>query len=229
MATRNADDKKGFCLFFDWVKDLDFLSGAEAWTVVKALCDYYENGVNPVDNVPNELKSIVSMMFHQIQRQEDIKAKRAEAGRNGGNTTAKNNFAKAKDSKTTAKLQQKPPTETDTITETDTYTKTNIRDKTACGVSSPPVSCFGEFRHIKLTDEQHSKLVSEYGESVIAECIDRMDSYLEQIGKPNKYKNFYAAIKNWIKKDNENKPNNAPLTPDDYTRGHEKEFLNYGL
>lgn len=121
-------------------------------------------------------------------------------------------------------------TNTDTQIRLDKISSDKIRkDKVKDKPPSPPVRCFGEFQHIKLTDEQHSKLVSEYGESVIAECIERMDSYLEQIGKPNKYKNFYAAIKNWIKKDSGNKPNNAPLTPDDYTRGHETEFLNYGL
>lgn len=110
--------------------------------------------------------------------------------------------------------------------------KEYIESGNACDIPPPPAQMFktfGEFQHIKLTDEQHSKLVSEYGESVIAECIERMDEWIEMKGKQKPYKNFSIAIKRWIKRDSENKPNNAPLTPDDYTRGHEKEFLNYGL
>ena len=201
MAARNADDKKGFCLFFDWVKDLDFLSGAEAWTVVKALCDYYENGVNPVDNVPNELKSIVSMMFHQIQRQEDIKAKRAEAGRNGG-------FATAKNSKASSKVQQKSPTETNTNTETDT--NTYIESENAPTPNKKAVSktkSFGEYNHVKLTEEQYSQLVTEYGENVIAEYIKRVDEYCQQVRKQG-YNDYNLTIRKWIRKDVEDNGRN---------------------
>lgn len=193
MSARNTDDKKGFCLFFDWVEDLDYLDGADAWIVVKALCDYYKNKINPIDNVPKELKPMVSMMFHQIQRQEDIKVKRQEAGRSGG-------FATAKNSKGVAMLQQKSPTETDTITDTETNTNNKGSD------SAPPVQIFGEFHHVKLTEEQHSKLIDTYGESMTADYIRRLDEYIEQKGA--KYKNHYLAVRNWINKDNERSVNN---------------------
>lgn len=63
---------KGFCMFFDWMEDLEYLSAEDAWTVIKALGNYYKNGVDPVENVDKHLKFALSVMFHQIKRQEEI-------------------------------------------------------------------------------------------------------------------------------------------------------------
>lgn len=114
----------------------------------------------------------------------------------------------------------------------DKNDKKNKEEKEYVGSENaltPNYNSFGEFSHVLLTDEQHNKLITEYGEKTTAEYIEKIDCYLEQIGKPDKYKNFYATIKNWIKKDIGSKSQNTSLAPEDYTKGHEKEFLNYGL
>lgn len=63
---------KGFCMFFDWVEDLDFLSGEDAWAIIKIISNYYKNGVDPMKNADDRIKCPLSMMFHQIKRQEEI-------------------------------------------------------------------------------------------------------------------------------------------------------------
>lgn len=61
---------------------------------------------------------------------------------------------------------------------------------------------FGEYGHVKLTDEQSQKLIDEYGEKVFNEYVTKIDEYCQLHGKS--YKDYYLAIKNWIRRDNEN-------------------------
>ena len=60
------EENKGFCMFYDWVEDLNYLDGADAWSIVRALTAYYLEGVNPIDRVEKHLRATVAMMFHQI-------------------------------------------------------------------------------------------------------------------------------------------------------------------
>lgn len=66
--------------------------------------------------------------------------------------------------------------------------------------SKPTFHKHGEYKHIKLTDEQHSKLILDYGEQKTSEYIKRCDEYVQQTGKS--YKDYYLTIRNWIRKDN---------------------------
>lgn len=79
----NINNKKGFWLFYDWIDDLEYLDGADAWKIIKAICEYYRDGVNPIDNVDERLKVIASIIFRQIKRGEEISEQRSEAGKNG--------------------------------------------------------------------------------------------------------------------------------------------------
>lgn len=100
-----ARNEKGFFLFYDWIDDLNELDGADAWEVVKAISIYHREGTNPVELVDGPLRAIVSMMFNQIKRAEQISEARQAAGRTGGTAKAARderllNFAIANDSKT---------------------------------------------------------------------------------------------------------------------------------
>ena len=55
---------------------------------------------------------------------------------------------------------------------------------------------YGEYKHVRLTDEEMNRLVAELGEDGFAECIRILDEYKEQTGKT--YKNDNLAIRNWV-------------------------------
>ncbi len=60
---------------------------------------------------------------------------------------------------------------------------------------------FGEFQHVLLTEEEHKKLVEDYGEKTAGLYIKKVDEYCEQSGK--KYKNYNLAIRNtFMQRDN---------------------------
>lgn len=73
--------------------------------------------------------------------------------------------------------------------------------------SKPICHKYGEYNHVRLTDEQYSKLVEDLGEIKVKDYIKKVDEYCEQSGKS--YKNYSLTIRNWINSDGE-KSGNVP-------------------
>ena len=61
----------------------------------------------------------------------------------------------------------------------------------------------GEFGCVKLTDDEMAKLAQRLGKGKAGQYIDRLDGYIASKGK--QYKNHYATILNWARKDGEAK------------------------
>lgn len=74
---------------------------------------------------------------------------------------------------------------------------------------------YGEYNNVLLTDEQLAKLKQEFPNDW-EQRIDNVSNYCESTGKS--YKNYYATIKNWAKKDNEKrqKPKMANAQTSEY-------------
>ena len=71
---------------------------------------------------------------------------------------------------------------------------------------------YGSYNHVRLTDEEFNRLVEEYGETITAEYIKKVDEYCELKGAV--YKNHNLAIRNFLKRDNvKKKP--QPVPPSD--------------
>ena len=63
---------------------------------------------------------------------------------------------------------------------------------------------YGEFKRIKLTDDEYNRLVKDYGEEFIKEQIRLLDEYVESNNNKNKYTNFNLVLRksirdNWFK------------------------------
>lgn len=60
---------------------------------------------------------------------------------------------------------------------------------------------YGEYNHVLLTDDEYSRLISDYGEDITKQYIKKVDEYCEQSGKT--YKNYNLAIRNtFMSRDN---------------------------
>lgn len=57
---------------------------------------------------------------------------------------------------------------------------------------------YGEFKKVKLTDEEYQKLVTAHGKEKANKGIDLLDAYIESKGK--RYRNHYAVLKenSWV-------------------------------
>lgn len=80
-------------------------------------------------------------------------------------------------------------TDKDTNKDTDTpQTRMIKNDKNVKNI-------YGEFHHVRLTDQEHEKLLAEYGQTT-EELIRYLDEYIEMKGY--KAKNHYLCIKKWV-------------------------------
>ena len=55
---------------------------------------------------------------------------------------------------------------------------------------------YGEYNHVRLTDEERNKLMDEYGEAETSAAIKYLDEYIEMKGY--KAKSHYLCIKKWV-------------------------------
>lgn len=67
--------------------------------------------------------------------------------------------------------------------------------------SDKSVKKYGEYGHVKLSDEEYRRLCEDYSEKIIIEYIRKIDEWIQLKGKKS-YKDFNLAIRNWINRDN---------------------------
>ncbi len=60
-------------------------------------------------------------------------------------------------------------------------------------------SFFGEFKKVKLTDEEHLKLIEKIGEGNTSILVTELDGYIASKGK-DPYRNHYAVIQAWARR-----------------------------
>ena len=62
--------------------------------------------------------------------------------------------------------------------------------------STPAKHTYGEYKHVRLKDEEYQKLTSEYGQGMADACITFLDEYIEMKGY--KAKSHYLCIRKWV-------------------------------
>lgn len=84
--------------------------------------------------------------------------------------------------------------------------------------SKPTHHKYGEYNHVLLTDEQHTKLINDFGTDKTNEYIKKVDEYCQEHGKT--YSDYNLTIRKWLKKDNPqgNSKRNYEITLDE--NGH---------
>lgn len=55
---------------------------------------------------------------------------------------------------------------------------------------------YGEYKHVRLTDEEYKKLIEEYGETPTKDAIKYLDEYIEMKGAS--YKNHNLVLRKWV-------------------------------
>ena len=82
----------------------------------------------------------------------------------------------------------------------------------------PAKHTFGEYKHVRLSDEELEKLKNEYSEELTNTAITYLDEYIEMKGY--KAKNHYLCIKKWVisavKERQIRKPNNKAQELDNF-------------
>ena len=119
----------------------------------------------------------------------------------------------------TTGFENKKPNVNENDNENDTE-NVNVYKK-AAKAATPQKQTYGEFGNVKLTDEEHGKLVQRLGKDKTADYIERLDGWLAE---GNQKKNHYATILNWYRKD-EKKPVPQAFTNNSFNIDKIEELL----
>ena len=193
--------------FRSFYEAIQQLPEADRLPVYEAICEYCLN------NVEIELSGTPSAVFTLIKPILDKSKQKSESGSKGGKRTASKREANNKqtsskhqaDGKQTASQKEK---EKEKEKDIGVGREDNGESDTSPPAAEPPPSpkkkkpsfhSYGEYKRVRLTDEQYNKLVSDFGETITADYIKRCDEYIQQTGK--KYKDHNLTIRKWIGKD----------------------------
>ncbi len=70
---------------------------------------------------------------------------------------------------------------------------------------------YGEFDNVKLTEEEHAKLIAKFGEDGCKEHICKLSEYIAS--KNVRYQSHYATILSWSRKDQAPKSDERKAEP----------------
>lgn len=80
-----------------------------------------------------------------------------------------------------------------TVTDTDTDINNNSNNSNS---NSDPKKIYGEYKHVRLTEKEYEKLVSDYGKREALDAIRFLDEYMEMKGYTAK--NHNLALRKWV-------------------------------
>ena len=86
-------------------------------------------------------------------------------------------------------------TVTDTDTVSDTDADSDKENKNTKNIKNPKKE-YGEYKKVKLTDDEFKKLVNDFGSAKTEEAINFLDGYI--VDKNYKSKEHYIAIRRWV-------------------------------
>ncbi len=91
-------------------------------------------------------------------------------------------------------------------------------ENNAAETAADPLQSYGDYSHIKLTETEHKKLISDFGEEKVRFYIGKIDKWCQLKG--GKYSDYNLAIREWIAKDDEKNANT-------YDSGHSYDLDAY--
>lgn len=180
--------------FYDALQELTPEEQAEAYNAYCRLAFYGESysGDNKVIRII--LKAFEKKVIEAAEKYQNKVEKRAYAGHLGGLKKAENTRKKQDKAAEKDKEDIKDDKKTN---EENKGTKRNSEksEKDSEKNKKQVKHKYGEYGHVMLSDEQYSKLVSEFGESDTKACIQEVDDYCQQSGRT--YKDYALAMRKW--------------------------------
>ena len=192
--------KKSFVMFTDKFEAVKLLTMEQRGVLLTAIFAHASGEALPeMDDVTRVLYTVIQGgMDACAEKYEATCERRRQAGQKGGlakASNAKQCLAKASNAKHN-ETDTVTETETETVTETETETDTDIPKGIYKKAGKPAKHTYGEYQHVRLTDQERDKLADEYGDATLTKCIRKLDEYIEETGK--RYKSHYLTIRRWV-------------------------------
>ncbi len=170
--------RESMVFYRSFMEATDSLEAEQYKKVIQMVLHYAMNGEMP------EEKGIEYSLFALMKPQIDANNRRYENGKKGAE------FGKlgGRPKKETPKKPQENPIETPNYNSNGNLT-VKVKEER---------HLYGEYKHVRLSDTEYQKLLSEYGASVVTDYVRRLDEYIQTTGK--KYKDHNLTIRQWIRK-----------------------------
>ena len=196
-----ANEKESFVFYRSFYEAIKNLGEKDQLGLYNAICEYSLEG-----KLTSELEGVIRAMFTLIKPNIDSTNAKYKAsvenGKKGGRP--KKNSDNKKD-----KRNQQKPSNNQTETQEEANTNLNVdvdvdvnedvnedvndnEDKKESIEKKTPL---GEFKKVKLTEDEINKLKEEYPKHFEV-IIKQLDDYKKMTGKT--YKEDYLAIRNWV-------------------------------
>ncbi|MDE6501042.1 MAG: hypothetical protein K2L10_03055 [Ruminococcus sp.] len=200
---------KYFMVYFDCKQHIDMLSDQQAGMLFKALFEFAVSG-----EIPEFSDGMVKMAFSFLSAQigRDLLSYNEKCERNRINALKRwekntNECDRIQPNATLCqtcqeKEEEKEKEEKKEKEEEKDKEKTSLSDKSdhTPKSSKSKKRKFGEYGHVRLTDEEYQRLCDDYGQETVDTYIAKCDEYCEI--KPKTYGNYNLAIRNWLNRDN---------------------------
>ena len=201
------EKKDSFVFFRSFYEGILNLPKENQTEILIAICEYSLN-----NKIPDDLSPVAKAMFTVIKPNIDNASKRyrasVENGKKGGRPRKNENLEKPNNNleKPNNNLEkpnnnltetQSKPNQNLNVDVDDNYNVNNnynINNNTNTNVKNIKHK-YGEYKKVKLTDQEYNKLLTDYGSSNLQTIIKYLDEYLEMKG--DKYKSHYMVIKKW--------------------------------
>lgn len=185
--------ERGIVLYTDYADKVKKLPLEQAGALFVAILDYVRDGSTPELEPAADMcfAFIVSQYERDRKKYDETCKKRADAGRKG---------AEATNSKRRQKAANPANAENDGEPEEAPEAQEGAAEAAGQGQKprkkkqEPKKVKYGEF--VQMTEEEHQKLLDQYGPEQAARMIEVLDNYKGSKGKT--YKNDYRAILSWV-------------------------------
>lgn len=218
-----ADNKKSFVAYADWLESFEMLEDAEAGKLIKHLLRYV-NDLNPEMEdrlLKVAFQPIKAQLKRDLNKYDEVRKKRIEAGRKGGKKRASQ--ANAKSDKQSKANQAVNVNENVTVNDT-----VNVNERES-KLSSAPSLAFDLLKSKKTTELQSFEMQNKKQVEKWEDLIDNFNDTAEiEISKgkiefeaDQLMPRFRKYTRSWI--NNQNKYSKTP-EPDSYESGKLKRF-----
>jgi len=171
-----AENKKSFLLYCDLLHTVKKLNDEQAGKLFKHVLEYV-NDLNPeTEDIITDLcfEPIKQNLKRDLQKYEQIREKKREAGKKGANKRWQNIAPVKSAKKKMANIA------------VNVNVNDNVNDK----------DIYRAFGHLSISVLEYKKLCDEYGEVNTNDILESIENFKNN----TKYKSLYLTAKNWLKK-----------------------------